>query len=743
MSDLPSHWAVANDNPITDYDNPFIMPDDYYIRDLNFVGSAVAQTALYISKRTGDPIEKCLAFVKEQMAPDGAFPFHDPNIIYLDSTNEGNREKKEGKLSNYLREVQKNRYTMAATFTCYNHPDDRESLTAAYAIGEYANRKANKDLKKEYTKLNNPLMAAIYNNRQNRNKTKLNSISGAHVSTSSALYMRSTHSTLTSTCRSGTSNTNAMLERLLAGNRHYYNERAVLNNITSILHHTEWDVVQTAMDLYQLVYPSAQQCFDIIKRSIDLYWKSVDGKAEANILSYLECLSPLERAAFLYNTDMYSLRVLNPEFTRGIFDEILRIPLDVKIPHSGKWIEKLSADDYALFGINTFGFLTTTDMGALTEDDKGVVDKYAFSLYTALHKYGKFFRAFWVTKSMPFEVASFPKSVRCVGVASDTDSSIFTNQDWVEWYYGKMNFEHAGLIMAATTTYLCSQVAQHVLVQMTRNFGAADRHIREFQMKNEYLFKFFSLTTMAKHYFAKKTSQEGIIYINKEAWEIKGATLRNSKAPPELMDRSDGLIKEIANKVISGEKIKIIPILREIAEKEREIYQSVKAGSTDFFATGQMKTLETYKQKEKSPMWQQYLLWRDVFGPKYGITPPPPFMAIKVNVECDTAGKIREWLSSMEDQVLAERFRAYLIEHNKTSLTAIWLPLEIIQVCGVPDEIMMVTDVRKMIRDMLKSYYLILESLGFHITNENRTRLLMDDLAAFEKKASEHPILAA
>lgn len=735
---LPEHWAQAGTNPIVEYVNPFILPDSSYVRDLDMVGSAIAQTALYISKRSGDPIDTCLAFVKEQMKPDGKFPFYDPRIEYLDSTNEGNRVLKEGTMSGYLREVHKKKYTMAATFTCYYHPDEKESFTAAYAIGEYANRKANKDKKFKYSKLNDAVMTGIYDNRQNRNKIKLNSISGAHVTTSSALYMRSTHSTLTSYCRSGTSNTNAMLERLLAGNRHLYNEAAVLNNITSVLHHAEWDLIEEAMELYQLVYPTAEDCFKLIKRSTDLYWTSKDGAAEANILGYLQDLSPLERAGYMYNTDMYSLRMLNDEFTRGIFDDLTKIPKDVKLPHAGSWIKKLSADDYGLIGINTFGFLTTLDMKQLTDPDKGIVDAHAFSLYTALKKYGKFFRAFWVTKSMPFEVASFPDSIRSVSIASDTDSAIFTNQDWVNWYYGEMNFTHQGLIMAATTTYLCSQVAQHILVQMTRNFGAADRHIREFQMKNEYLFKFFSLTTMAKHYFASMASQEGVMY-TKEKWEIKGSNLKNSKAPVDLMDRSDELIKEIARKVMAGEKIEILPIMREVAEKELEIYNSVKKGSTDFFATGQAKTMDTYKQKERAPMWQNYLLWRDVFAPKYGATTPPPYMAIKVNVECDTGGKVREWLDSMEDTDLSNRFRDFMVTHKKTSMTAIWLPQEVIQSCGVPDEIMLATDVRKMIRDMLKSYYLILESLGFHITNKHRTRLLMDDLKAFEAQVTNHP----
>lgn len=733
--ELPPVWSILGTNPDIEYVNPFHMPDSYYIRDLNMVGSAVAQTALYLAKRTGDPIETCLAYVKKEMLPQGKFPYANPRIEYLDSTNEGNRTLKQGTMAEFMKEVSDKRYILAANFTCYSHPDDRESFTAQYAIGEYANRSANKKLSAKHKQLNDAVLAGIYDNRQNRNKIKLNSISGAHNTTSSSLFCRSLHSALTSTCRSGTSNTNAMLERLLAGNRHYYDEKSVLNNITSILHLVDYDLIQIAMDEYELVYPTVEDCWSMIKRSTDLYWSTNTGDAENNIMGYLESLTPLERAAYLYNTDMYSLRVLNDTFVRRLFKSLLTIPDKTRIPFKGKWIERLSGDDMAFVGVNCYGELTTTNMKALTDEDKETVDANAFAIQGTFIFFTNFFKAFWVTKAMPFEIASFPDSIRRVSIASDTDSAIFTNQEWVSWYYGEMDYGHPGLCMAAATTYLCSQVVQHILVQMTRNFGSADQHIREFQMKNEFLFKFFSLTTMAKHYFAAKVCCEGVVYTEND-WEVKGSNLKNTKATSELMARSDSLIKEIAETVMRGEKVKLIPILREIADKETEIINSIRSGSTEFFATGQIKDSESYKQKQDASAWHNYLLWLEVFAPKYGHVSPPAYTAIKVNIECDTSGKMRTWFDEMPDQELAQRYREFMIRYKKTAMTAIWLPSDQVKAHGIPDEIMMVVNVRKMIIGMMKSYYLILESLGFHILNSTDSRLISDDLTSFELKAA-------
>lgn len=717
--------------------NPFILPDSHYVRDLNFIGSAAQQAALYLHKLTKDPIDQCYNFIRENLKPGGLFPIYNPRVRYLDSTNEGNRKEELTTMLEFLDVVTERKYILASNLTAYNHPDDKESFTAMYAVGEYANRKANKDLQHKYDMLGDKVMTGIYYNRQNRNKIKLNSISGAHNTTSSALYCRSLHSALTGTTRCGTSNTNAMLERLLSGNRHYYDLQAVLNNVTSIIHLVDLELVSIAVAKYGLHLPTTDEVCAIIKRSTDLYWAYFDQSADDAIRQLIDSLTPLERAAYLYNCDMYSLRIHNDTFVRRLFKSLLTIPDKTKIPFTGDWIKKLSGDDKAFILINEYHELTTTKLQDTTDADKLLIEANGFGIYATFDFFADFFKAFWVTKAMPFEIASFPDSIRRISIASDTDSAIFTNQDWVQWYFGEINYTHDGLRMAAATTFLCSQVAQHILVQMTRNLGSADRHMREFQMKNEFLFKFFSLTTMAKHYFAAKHACEGIVY-DEPKWEIKGSNLRNSKATVELMDRSDELIQEIAHTVMRGDKVKIIPILQEIGNRELAIIASIRAGSTEFFATGQIKDASSYKQKENAAAWHNYLLWLEVFAPKYGQIPPPSYTAIKVNIECDTRGKMAAWFDSMEDQELANRFREFILKYKKMGMTAIWLPADHVGAHGIPEEIMSVVNVRKMIIGMMKSYYLILESLGYYTLNKAQSRLVSDDLAHFLSEGTAH-----
>ncbi|WP_227625177.1 family B DNA polymerase, partial [Klebsiella pneumoniae] len=57
-----------------------------------------------------------------------------------------------------------------------------------------------------------------------------------------------------------------------------------------------------------------------------------------------------------------------------------------------------------------------------------------------LGDYAILINAFWVTNNMPASVAWIRDSVRQVAITSDTDSTIFTVQDWVQWYCGKVDF---------------------------------------------------------------------------------------------------------------------------------------------------------------------------------------------------------------------------------------------------------------------------------------------------------------
>lgn len=713
-------------------DNPFVLPVESYQRDLNQYEIYCKDAAKYLAIETGDSFETCLAWVKEKTKPGGELGIVDPKVIYLEKVSEGNRVRKEGTMSGFLKRIHSRRYPLAPTFTAYQHPDVEVSVLANYVQEQLANRSRNKKMMLKYQAEGNSLLGNIYKNRQNRNKIKNNSLSGAHGTTSSVLFNQSSHSTLTSTCRSASSNTNASTERFLTGNRHYYDLDVTINNIISILTHSDYAAVEKAMAEFNIGYPTAEDVIAAVKRCTDLYWPGSPNKF-AVVESLVRKLTPLERAAYLFTGDMYHLAKFAPAQVRDLFDHLAR-PATVPVEDPGSWMKKLGGDELALIGIVCDPLLPvimknnkpTKNLWAdetLQSDNYGLVGATAKQILEGVQKYASLVKAFWVTPNMPASMAYFPFSVRRTVVASDTDSSIFTSQDWTTWYVGQLDWEQNSFAAAAATTYLCSQVTSHILAIMCGNMGVAKQHMRLLEMKNEYAFKVFGLTSMGKHYFASMNAQEGTVYA-KPHWEIKGATLKNSKAPDDIMSRAETMIQDVCKTIMRGEKVEIVPLLKEIGAMEQKIIDSMLGGVPDYFSTAQIKPAKAYKG-ENSP-YLQYSLWEDVFAPKYGHVQEPPYSAIKVSVDLTSTTKLAEWLEGLADQTMAERMREWLLKTNKNNIGTFYLPMGLVQKTGIPEELIPLMNTRAQVYGIMSTYYLFLESLGIYMANDNVTRLVSD-----------------
>ena len=141
-------------------------------------------------------------------------------------------------------------------------------------------------------------------------------MSGAHSSPSTPLYNKSSHSTLTSTCRISTSYANANNESFLAGNRHYWSAQVVLTHLLNTVRHANMTAVTAAVDLYQLHIPTTDEVMACIHYSTDLYWR--DDVITAEMRFFIDNMSTYERAAFVYTDDLYHLALHNPMLVRDV-----------------------------------------------------------------------------------------------------------------------------------------------------------------------------------------------------------------------------------------------------------------------------------------------------------------------------------------------------------------------------------------------------------------------------------------
>lgn len=140
----------------------------------------------------------------------------------------------------------------------------------------------------------------------------------------------------------------------------------------------------------------------------------------------------------------------------------------------------------------------------------------------------------------------------------------------------------------------------------------------------------------------------------------------------------------------------------------------------------QIRDKDSYVNAEDSSAYQQHLLWTEVFAPKYGYPEELPYRVAKVSLTVNNKTRLYEWIMSIKDDGIRQRLLDWVAKTGKTGLTTIMLPEAIIAVHGVPEEILQVANIRKLIFGIVSPFYLILESLGIYMKDKSISKLVVD-----------------
>jgi hypothetical protein len=739
---------------VSNFENPFVLKAPEYQRDLDLFKHYVAQTVSYLMTMTGATEEEALAYVKKNLGPDGKFPFKDPKVWYLKRNEHGDREKCEGTLAQYIGESIKEEELIAPTFTTYLPVKKKQSLLTLFIDANVKRRGVAKKAMFKARMDGNKLLEILKDNEQTNMKLSNNACSGAHVSASTPLYNKTAHSTLTSNCRVTAGYGSANNEKFLNGNRHYWSAEIVKQNIVSIVTNTDYAKIEAAMAEFDIRHPSVEETMDCIQYSTQFYWR--DPGHMALIRLYVEKLTDVQRSAFVYTGDLYHLMKYNDSLVRrfitqlsssvrpveGVSEEYLRCCIwprrtDVDFEGARALVKGAHEDHLALAtqlipngmkGLKSSYPKEPGELGDIENAEVELVLGNTVAHVTAtVMEYRHLISALWVTKNVPASLARFPESIRRSALMGDTDSTIFTVQDWVKWYNnGRIGFDERSSGVAASMIFLSAQAITHLLARMSANFGVEESRIFQTAMKNEYKFDVFTPTQVAKHYFASIGCQEGNLYAA-QVEEIKGVHLKSSNAPPKVMKMAKSMMMEIMDTVMREEKIVLMTYLTRVADLERDIKTSIlERQSPEYFRVGQIKTAESYTLPPEKSNYAHYLFWNETFGKRYGQMGEPPFSTVKISVQLGSAAKIRAWLANMADRELAKWIEEWMVKFGKKAITTFHVPEQVIQSGGIPKEILGEIYVRKIQIDTVNVFYLILQSLGVYMQTNKSLQLVSD-----------------
>lgn len=703
----------------------FLKNPEEYIRDINVLKHCHHDHAYFLHKETGKPFDFCLDYVIKQTSKDGQFPLVDPEVLSLRRGTNGDKERKVTTFSDYLNDIQRNNYIVSPSLAVYKSTAEEESESALYITGNIALRAKAKKEMFEADLAKNQILVAMKEIEQTSRKLNNNAMSGAQASFSTPLFNKSAHSSLTSTCRTETSYGNANNEKFITGNRHYWCPDVVIANIISICTSSDLLRLDKAMQRYGIHYPTAEEAMECISYSTDFYWRN--NNAFDDFFSLLSKLDPVERAAFVYIGDLHHLAKHNDSLVRNFLTRLSSRITDVAIDDPSEVLKKLDADTRAFIGLLCHHELSGTSIEKIKIDNPvgyNTVAATFINIQDTLSEYEDMIKALWVTPNMPGSIANIPSIIRRAAITSDTDSTIFTAQDWTRFITGSDKFTDQSKAISATITYLASQLIANILAQMSANIGVDKKHLFKLGMKNEYNFPVFVLTSRAKHYYAYQGAREGNVYEHYER-ETKGVELRNSNIPPHVNKKLNGLMAFIMDEIIDKQSLSIIDVFDEIALLELDIISTVNRGGYEYMKTGQIKNINSYVNPEQSN-YIHYGMWEEVFADKYGHTAPPSYTVVKVSLNADSPTLLKQWVASIKDEDIKTKLVAWLTKKNRKGVTQLLLPENIVSSAGIPEEIIIGVDIRKLIYNTMSGFYLVLESLGIYMIDSDLTKLVSD-----------------
>ncbi len=635
--------------------NPFIRKPSEYVRDLDLLENYIQAMATYISVSTGRAYEEALQWTRRYVRPV------DPSLKVLSRRTGGDRIKELQPLSKYLKEIEHTGRMLGPNWVMYENPAKSKSFLSDFVEKALVRRSQVKKKGQAAEMLGDIETAKYYDAQQARLKGLNNSISGAYATPHNPIYNPSAHTTMTSVCRCAVSYSNALVERLLSGNRHYTSPDVALSDMVASIRLADVAVVEKAMSLYNIVPPSADALLEHILESCNLYWRSARG--EKQIQRFIGCLNDTQRAIVAFTCDMKAMKDHNSDLLRSFFSALVELPSG-PVEDPDQWVSQASGDLQAMVSL----VLSDVLMGRTLHDIKAN-DPAAYGLFGAMVKqatlgllnYEPLIAAFYRTDHLPANIYEISTSLRKTVIVSDTDSTIFTTEDWVEWYTGTAVFGREAMSVAGAIAYVDSQILAHQLALLSCHLGVKDDKLHKLAMKNEFYQPVMGVTNMSKHYFSYIQACEGNVYSQRK-FDTKGVNLKNSRLPKEITNCLNYYIKWIMDCVIRGHR----PTLHELLEVPcmiaKDIVSSLELGKPTYLSSMSIKPSDAYTASDRAPARIQNSFWEAVFAPVYGTSPPAPYTTIKVPVLLSKRTQMERWAATMEPD-MRERLVGWLTKY--------------------------------------------------------------------------------
>lgn len=696
----------------------FTRPVDEYVRNTDLLGTAIRHLANYLSVETGDSLEETTAYAEMKIKETAV----DPKIKFLGRNAAGDREKMEGTFGGHIQDVYDKGRILAPNLHVYENPEVLESTTVSYILEKFKRRSAQKELEREAQMAGDTEKEDFHASAQTTIKRFLNTISGAHASPYTPIFNNTAHTTLTSITRCSTSTSNGLAERLLGGGRAYSSEELTIQDLTASITLADEATVKLAMEENGLLYPTADQLLSHVLRSFKVYSRNTESFAK--IENFIRKLKDWQLAVCMFTYDLEGLKVVNREWTK---DFILGLSLEAEdeIEDWSPWVKGAQSTMKDQITMILSSRINGRKFSDVQKEDPETMRKWAATCRKnerMLAERKTFIKAFMQTDFTIISVWDIPNMQRRIVPLSDTDSTFFICQDWVEFCAGSLDFGPLGRAIASTIMFLDVAILRHLLALTSCQMGVSKEHLFLIAMKSEFFMSVVGVTNIAKHYSSSVVSREGEVF-PKPKLDTKGVNMKSSRMPKEVISSSDEYIEYIYDCVTAGRKMHPEEVLRLPVSWAHEINSATRNGRVDYLVSAKVKEPESYSNPEEAAATKQHNMWMQVFAPDYGEPDARPYGCLKVPVNKSSPKLIKDWLDKCPAP-FQSRMQAYLDANDIKSVNVIYLPAGLVKDGKMPLELHLAVDAAHLENETTRSFQLTLEKIGIYVATPKNTRYL-------------------
>lgn len=723
----------------------FRYPLEQYKRDFNFIPNYVDQMAIGLSISENISVEEAKAFINEEMS-SGNVTAKIPNVHCTHRQKNGDRIVREAGFQQYFDMINGKGLSMSPTLTTYLPPHVEKSFSADSIADDMAARGAKKKLALVAKQKDDKVGVLINNGLQNAIKVYINSWSGAASSSTNPFYCKSSHPSLTSTCRITTATCTAVAERFVAGKRWYYNPEVILEDILFTLKEANKAVINNFIRKNNIYIPTVQDVKDVIWYSARFY--ILDINALSFVFDFVSKMSPIDRAIVVYTLDYYHLAKYNDSFARELVETFVStdIPSEVLNNVEGYLakftdnpLKRLNGDQVILVCNllqREIAGLEIWKIDFTLPENRTLYAKVWYltlQILEAHEKYQLYIGAFLRISSHPLHLATQANAVRLAVPLGDTDSSLITAKPICDWYYGFTSYTIDQEPVQDLIVYFLCQLFEHFLGMFVAQMGVVPENRELLIMKNEFKMPVLMLTPVAKTYHAYVSSQEGLIF-KKPEYELKGARFHASKHNANLIKEFHDLLKRNLGTLVSGEKISRGEVVDIVCAMEEDIRHSIKRKDNPYFLNVKVRDKENYKNPY-SQNYAHYVLWNKVFSSRYGEAPELEYTAAKVPLLLETAGQIKAWLATLPTD-MQQNYQEWLKECGKgdnVAPTNILVPIANMREYGIPRELQGVVNYKRILADICDPHMLYLQTMGIFLDYKNNEKTLLEIINSDEE----------